>query len=122
MRERLVDERERLVEVREYLVERRERLAAARVGERGRLTEQILRVRDEAAERAERIAEQAEAYAAYLESSATSEGDRDRLSRAKAERTIAAVERRNAAKLRSAGIGAVHLESVSQRRSSNQSS
>jgi hypothetical protein len=72
----------------------------------------MLRIRAAAAERAEKMADEAEAYAAYLERSAVREGTDQRLLLARRERDIAAVERRNALKLRQAGTRPIRLEGL----------
>jgi hypothetical protein len=110
-RERRADERERLMRERERLVDQRERLVAERTIGRD-LQIRMISIRMAAAERAEKMADQAEAYAAYLEDSALVVDTDKRLTLAKRERDIAAVERRNALKLRKAGTGPLRLEAL----------
>jgi DNA repair exonuclease SbcCD ATPase subunit len=112
IRERLADEREKLVDGRERLIEARESMIEARTSQNRGVAEGLVQVRLTAAERAERIADQAESYAAYLEGTAD-RGDREqRLKLAGRERDIAAVERRNAARLRDLGTTPLRLESL----------
>jgi hypothetical protein len=121
-RDRVADDRERLAEVKQPVTEEHEVLA--RDGElllgegnavRESVHERMVSVRIAAAERAEALAEQAEFYALYLKGSAD-RGDReDRLKIAAWECEVAAVERRNAAKLRDLGTEQFALEGVPKR-------
>lgn len=52
----------------------------------------------------------AEAFADHLEAAAAGRAGDPRLKLAEREREIAALERRNAAKLRDEGVGPLHLE------------
>ncbi len=113
----MVESVERIEELRTKMAAERQRLAALRaraeqtsVDVRS-LKRRIRRDRMEAAVQAERVAEQADAFADYLERRAAGPGRERRLGMAERERTIAALERRNAARLRAAGTGPVHLES-----------
>jgi hypothetical protein len=110
-RERRADERERLIDERELLVDRRDRLLVERAIGRD-LQSRMIGIRTTAAERVEQMADQADAYAAYLESNALSDETDKRLTLAERERDLAAVERRNALKLRQAGTGPLQLEGL----------
>jgi hypothetical protein len=110
-RESRADDRERQLDERELSVEERNRVVADRTGG-GDPESRTIRIRMAAAERAEKLADAAEAYAAYLESRAFREGRDKRLALAKRERDIAAVERRNALRLRAAGAGPLRLEGL----------
>ena len=110
-RERQADVRERLIDERELLVERRDRLVLERTIGRN-LQSRMIGIRTTAAERVEQMADQADAYAAYLESNALSDETDKRLTLAERERDLAAVERRNALKLRQAGTGPLQLEGL----------
>jgi sulfite oxidase len=110
-RERRADERERLMDERERLVDQRDRLVAGRTTARD-LQSRMISIRIAAAERAEKMAAEAEAYAAYLEKNTVAEDADKRLLLAQRERDIAAVERRNALRLREAGTGPLQLEGL----------
>lgn len=99
---RLDREPERLAELRKRLED-----ATSRVE---KLKRQIVSGRLNAAEQAERTANQADAFAAHLEASAEGQAREHRLRIASREREVAALERRNAARLREAGAGPLHLE------------
>ncbi len=75
------------------------------------LKRRLVSERLEAAAQAERVADQADAFADYLERRAVGPERDRRLEMAERERMTAALERRNAARLRAAGPGPVHLES-----------
>jgi hypothetical protein len=96
---------------RERLLDQRDRLVAERTTGRN-LQSRMIRLRIEAADRADKMAAEAEAYAAYLESSALPDDADNRFLLVQRERDIAAVERRNAVKLRQAGSAAVRLEGL----------
>lgn len=111
------DGEQHLVQMRKDLAAERERLSALRqtlehaTTRAGTLAGEMERNRLATAAQADLVAEQAEAFAGYLEATA---GGRDRerkLRLATREREIAALERRNAAKLRSGGSGPLDLES-----------
>lgn len=104
LRRRLDMEKKRLAELRQQ-VERTTTRANA-------LKAQMIRDRLTTAMQAEGVADQAEAFAEHLVSTATSQAGDDRLRLAERERHIAAIERRNAAKLREARAEALELESV----------
>lgn len=110
------DEDGHLVELRKRLASEQERLAWLRqqveqaTGRAKTLKERVIRDRLRAAVQAERVADTAESFAAYLEARAGGDAGDPRLKVAQREREIAALERRNAAKLRQAGAGPVQLE------------
>ena len=101
-RHRLDIEQQRLAELRQRVAD-----ATARSES---LKAQMIRERLNAAAQAEVIADQAEAFAANLEAGAVGEARNERIKMAEKERQIAAIERRNAAKLRKGGTGPLHLE------------
>ena len=98
----LVDLRNRLAIERNRLAEMRQQVKT--------LKERGIRDRLNAADLADLVADQAESCAALLEGMAVGEARDRRLKLAQREREIAAVERRNAARLRQAGAGPMHLE------------
>lgn len=108
LRDRLHSEQQRLAELR-----RRAEQATNLADDLG---EKIVRDRLDAARQADRVADLAETIADRLEAEAAADAggpDTDRrLARAAREREIAAIERRNAARLREAGAGPLHLESL----------
>jgi hypothetical protein len=116
-RDRVADERERIADVREAEADAREaeanerdRIAGSREARARLLYQGLARSRDDAAQAAERMALQAEAFAAYLEQRAMTGGDAARRNAlAEAERDVAEVLRRNAARLHGAR-GPVRLE------------
>jgi sulfite oxidase len=111
-RERRADERERLLDERQRSVDDDDDQPAEERPE-GRITEsRMTKIKIEAAERAEKMADEADAYAAYLERTSARDGTGRRLALAQRERDIAAVERRNALKLRQAGTGPFRLEGL----------
>ncbi len=111
------DEEGRLIELREHLAGEQARLAELRqrveqaTSRASTLKERMVRDRLIAADQAELVADQAESFAAQLEAVAVGPSKDHRLKLAQREREIAAVERRNAAKLRQAGAGPLQLES-----------
>ena len=112
-RDRIADFRDKVADVREGRADRREGAADSREAAQDQrdligpdapiedvLHADAVALRRHAADIAESMAEQAEAFAAYLEEQA-GKGDADRrLRTAEVEREIAAIERRNAARLR----------------------
>ncbi len=99
---RLTTERNRLAEMRQRVEQ-----AASRAKT---LQERSIRDRLKAADQADLVVDTAESFATYLEARAVGDAGERRLKVAQREREIAAVERRNAAKLRQAGAGPLHLE------------
>jgi len=75
-----------------------------------RLREQQLEHHAKLAEFAEQMAEAAEAFAAMLEAAASRGDATRRLAVAAAEREVARIQRRNAAKLRNTATGCLDLE------------
>lgn len=108
--ERLAKFRTRLAAEQERMAELRAR-AEQSAAHLETLKRRIIEDRLEAAVQAERVAEQADAFADYLERRPAGPGRERRLEMAEKERMTAALERRNAARLRAAGTGPVHLES-----------
>ena len=102
LRNRLATERERLAELRPRVEQATSRAKA--------LNERSMRDRLKAADQADLVADTAESFAAYLEAKAGGGAGDPRLKVAQREREIAALERRNAAKLRQAGAGPLQLE------------
>lgn len=108
LRDRPHGEQQRLAELR-----RRAEQAANRADDLG---EQIIRDRLDAARQADRVADLAESVADRLEAEVSAQADRPdtdrRRARAAREREIAAIERRNAVRLREGGTAPLHLESL----------
>lgn len=111
------DEERHLVELRNHLTTELNRLAELRkqlepaANQARILTNRSIRNRLKIADLAERVAEQAETFAAHLEARAVGDARDRRLKLAQRERAIAALERRNVARLRAAGAGPLRLES-----------
>lgn len=110
------DDEAHLVELRDHLGREQQRLVElGRRAEAATARAEILRARIisdrlSAADQAELLADQAEAFAAHLEAGAVGPARNHRLKLAQREREIAAVERRNAARLREAGVRPLRLE------------
>lgn len=102
LRRHLASEQQRLVELRKRAEEAKQRAAT--------LKARMIRNRLDTAAQAEVVADQAEAFAAQLEAEAGGRGDGRRLRLAEREREIAAIECRNAARLRQDGSGPLGLE------------
>ncbi|HET7489218.1 MAG TPA: hypothetical protein VFJ85_14905 [Acidimicrobiales bacterium] len=139
-RDARADERDRLADERESRADDRERLAEQRDNEANRLRSEaeglsrlaeeakarsrtrhaerlavagsLARQRAAAADIAESMANEAEAFAAVLEGNPMERGRERRLRIAAAEREIAGIARRNAARLRTAGPGLPALEHI----------
>jgi hypothetical protein len=100
----LAVEKARLAELRRRSLRVRDQTEAIR--------ESSFRHRVAAAEQAEQFADHADAFADYLEGNATGQDRGRRLRMAQQEREFAAVERRNAARLRERSRGHLELEAV----------
>lgn len=105
----LVELASRLAAERARLAEMRQRVERAS-GRARDLQERGIRQRLKAADQADLVADTAEWFAAYLEAKALGDPRDPRLKVAQREREIAALERRNAARLRETGAGPLHLE------------
>ncbi len=105
----LVELRNRLASERERLARLQQRVEQARSGAKT-LQERCIRDRLKAADQADLVADTAESFAAYLQARAGGNAGDRRLKVAQREREIAALERRNAVKLRQAGAGPLQLE------------